>query len=139
MKGTPSVLRSFATCCLTLVVLAAAGFAAAPSEVVFRGPWHTTNRKLDGVMTCVVTRVAEQEWRGRFFGNWNGVAFDHAVTFLGPPEALHGTALIDGAHYDWTGEFSQSMPQHFKGSFGGDRYTGWFDLQEQAGQTASPR
>src|SRR5262245_49511683 len=78
------------------VLLAAwlsANAQVAPEQVVFRGPWHTTNRKLDGVMTCVVTKIAEQEWRGRFSGTWNGVSFDHSVAFKGPPEALRGAAV----------------------------------------------
>jgi hypothetical protein len=139
MKAARYVLNSIVTCGLMAIVLSGVASGATPSETTFRGPWHTTNRKLDGVMTCTVTRVAEQEWRGRFFGSWNGVAFDHTVAFTGPPEAFSGTAIIDGAHYDWTGEISVSMPRHFKGSFGGDRYAGWFDLQEQPAQTASPR
>jgi len=103
-------------------------------ELVFEGPWRTTNRKLDGIMTCHVTRLAEEKWEGRFFGIWQGVDFDYTVTFTGPPSDLRGTATIDHADYDWTGKMesgdtSQASPDRFKATFGGTRYAGYFDMK----------
>ena len=40
------------------------------AETVFEGDWQTTNRKLDGKMTCVVTDLGSEKWRGRFYGIW---------------------------------------------------------------------
>ncbi len=106
--------------------------AASGQEVVYEGPWHTTNRKLDGIMTCVVTEVGDQQWRGRFFGVWQGVNFDYTVPFEGPPSDLKGKAQIDGADYVWKGQLSEGTGGSFQGTFGGTRYTGNFDLKEKA-------
>ncbi len=100
-------------------------------EMVFAGPWHTTNRKLDGVMTCTVTRLDQDQWRGRFVGIWQGVPFDYTVAFEGPPDQLQGTATIDGANYHWTGALDRRTPGRFTGTFGGSRYEGYFDLKEK--------
>jgi hypothetical protein len=105
--------------------------AATAQEVVYEGPWYTTNRKLDGTMTCVVTEVSDQQWRGRFFGVWQGVSFDYTVPFEGPPSDLKGKAQIDGADYVWKGQLSEGTGGSFKGAFGGTRYTGNFDLKEK--------
>ena len=131
MKGALFAFASLLSCLVAAGSLALGDAREAADRLAFQGPWQTTNRKLDGVMSCVVTKRAEQKWQGRFSGIWNGVSFDHTVAFTGPPEALRGTATIDGAHYDWTGEITSSTPRRFKGSFGGDRYTGFFDLSEQ--------
>jgi len=80
--------------CAVLMIGATAGATA--EERIYSGPWKTTNRKLDGVMTCVVTPLAKNKWKGRFFGTWQGVDFDYKVDFQGPPEDLRGTAAIDG-------------------------------------------
>jgi len=85
--------------------------------------------KLDGTMTCVVTDLGNNQWRGHFTGEWQGVAFSYTVGFSGPPEKLHGTAVIDGADYEWTGVISKGPPGSFKGSFGGSRYGGRFNLK----------
>ena len=69
---------------------------AAAEDSIYDGVWHTTNRKLDGTMTCVVTNLGEKWRSGRFYGVWQGVAFDHTVAFSGPPFDLRGTAQIDG-------------------------------------------
>ncbi len=92
----------------------------------YAGPWKTTNRKLDGKMTCVITPVWNQRWQGRFYGTWQGVDFDYSVNFQGPPDDLRGTATIDGALYDWRGRING---QRFRANFTGSRYEGSFDLQ----------
>jgi hypothetical protein len=112
----------------------------APAEDgVFEGIWHTTNRKLDGTMTCAVKDLGDGKWSGRFYGQWQGVPFDYTVPFTGPPEKLQGKATIDGADYLWTGNFSPE-DGNFKGNFGGNRYSGYFDLaKKQRGVTAEPK
>jgi hypothetical protein len=114
-----------------LVLLLAPGFLAAAEPAVYEGTWKTTNRKLDGTMKCVVTPLASDRWQGRFYGIWQGVPFDYTVAFTGKPDDLRGTATIDHAHYDWTGSFSDENPRTFKGTFGGTRYAGYFNLQEK--------
>lgn len=116
---------------LMLIGLATPAFS---QDYVFEGPWRTTNRKLDGIMTCEVTRLAEEKWQGRFYGIWQGVDYDYTVTFTGPPNDLRGTATIDHADYDWTGKMessntSQGVPDRFKATFGGTRYAGYFDMK----------
>ncbi|MBY0524250.1 MAG: hypothetical protein K2R98_12670 [Gemmataceae bacterium] len=97
------------------------------SEVAtYEGTWLTTNRKLDGTMTCVVTDLGENQWRGKFSGVWEGASFSYTVRFSGPPQKLHGTAVIDGASYEWTGAMEKDR---FWGTFGGNRYAGSFDLK----------
>jgi hypothetical protein len=113
---------------LTLCVF---GGAARAGDHVYEGQWRTTNRKLDGTMTCYVTDLGGQQWQGRFVGVWQGVPFDYTVKFTGPPDQLQGTATIDGASYTWTGEMSADSAGSFKAKFGGDRYAGYFDLKER--------
>lgn len=121
------------TLILTLLFFTAVAWcsAAVAEDFVYEGWWHTTNRKLDGTMTCVVTELGRDKWQGRFYGNWQGVAFDYPVTFTGPASQAHGTAIIDGAQYTWTGAISHETPGWFKGTFGGSRYEGYFDLKER--------
>lgn len=125
-------------CILFPAVLLALSTAASAQDYVFEGPWHTTNRKLDGIMTCEVKDLGAEKWQGRFHGVWQGVPFDYTVNFEGPPSKLRGTAQIDGADYQWTGsmgrEATAESPARFKGSFGGTRYTGYFDLKEKTGR-----
>ena len=97
-------------------------------EGTYRGPWHTTNRRVDGMMTAEVKSLGGDNWQGRFYGIWQGVDFDYTVTWTGPPEGLTGTAVIDNASYQWTGTI---IGDSFKGAFTGSRYTGWFDLKRQ--------
>src|SRR5205809_7674405 len=78
--------------------------SASGSDLVYEGTWVTTNRKLDGPMTCVVTDLGDNKWRGHFYGAWQGVNFSYKVDFSGPPEKLRGRAVIDDADYEWTGE-----------------------------------
>jgi hypothetical protein len=111
----------------------------AAGDAVYHGGWHTTNRKLDGMMTCIVTDLGDEQWRGRFYGVWQGVSFDYPVTFSGPPSSLRGAATIDGASYTWTGELTNEAPRSFKGTFGGSRYTGYFDLKETSQVAAKPK
>jgi hypothetical protein len=113
---------------------------AAAQDAVYEGPWNTTNRKLDGIMTCEVTQLAKEKWKGRFYGVWQGVPFDYTVTFTGPPDDLRGTATIDHADYDWTGKMepaniAQGQPGRFKATFGGTRYAGYFDMKAKIPKT----
>lgn len=98
---------------------------------VFEGPWKTTNRKLDGIMTAVVKDIGEDKWQGRFYGVWQGVPFDYTVKFSGKLNSLKGTAVIDHADYTWTGAIDDESPAVFTGKFGGSRYTGHFALKEK--------
>jgi hypothetical protein len=111
-----------------VLLLTCCGVSAAQEEVKYRGEWRTTNRKLDGEMTCVVTPTGHEKWQGRFYGVWQGTPFDYVVSFTGTPSDLRGTAIIDGASYSWTGQMTQS-PSSFKGKFGGSRYAGFFELK----------
>jgi hypothetical protein len=122
--------------CLMVLLWFVAGSA---QEVVYEGPWHTTNRKLDGNLTCVVTHLGGERWQGRFYGIWQGIRFDHTVPFTGPPSDLRGTATIDGADYTWTGQIGRGLPGWFKGSFSGSRYTGYFDLRETTQLASQPK
>jgi len=112
---------------LPVVVLFLYCAGANAEELVYQGTWKTTNRKLDGTVTCVVTELGNHEWHGRFYGTWQGTAFNYPVNFTGPANGLRGTATIDGAKYEWKGWMSS---QQFKANFGGDRYNGSFDLRK---------
>jgi hypothetical protein len=117
------------------LVLLASATSAATAEArnyTFEGPWHTSNRPLDGTMTCLVTDLGNERWQGRFYGVWQGASFDYTVAFTGPPSRLRGTAAIDGANYQWTGEIDAGSSASFKATFTGDRYNGHFDLKEAA-------
>src|SRR5690349_17822697 len=115
---------------LALAMLAAPLQPAAAVDRVYEGQWHTTNRKLDGTMRCIVTDLGNENWQGRFIGTWQGVPFDYTVKFSGPPNHLYGTATIDGADYSWTGEMADDSQGSFKATFTGNRYLGYFDLKE---------
>jgi hypothetical protein len=128
-----------ATACALLMSLFSLGWDTKAEPRVYQGTWNTTNRKLDGTMTCVVTELPDQKWNGRFYGVWQRVPFDYTVTFSGSPEKLRGTAIIDGADYQWEGAMSDKSPSRFTGSFGGSRYTGYFDLQEKQRPAAGER
>jgi hypothetical protein len=110
-------------------VLLACGAIASAKDRVYEGTWVTTNRQLDGTMTCIVTDLGDNRWRGHFYGVWFGREFSYQVEFSGPPERVHGQAVIDGADYDWTGEMTRTG--WFKGKFGGSRYTGYFRLKQK--------
>lgn len=60
--------------------------ALSKKETIYEGTWVTTNRRLDGRMTCVVTEAGENRWTGHFYGVWQGVEFSYKVNFNGPPE-----------------------------------------------------
>ena len=107
--------------------------AASAGDRVYEGTWVTTNRPLDGTMTCVVTELGENRWRGHFSGVWHGQAFAYTVVFSGPPERLRGRAVIDGADYEWTGEMAEGSSGRFKGKYWGNRYEGSFTLKRKAG------
>lgn len=111
---------------LSALVLLFAFLASAQAEdYIYEGPWKTTNRKLDGIQTAVVKSVGIEKWEARFYGIWQGVDYDYNVKFTGKPDALRGTATIDGASYEWKGNVDQ---EKFEGTFTGDRYTGFFDM-----------
>ena len=103
--------------------------AQGPGDRVYEGTWVTTNRRLEGTLTCVVTDLGGEQWRGRFSGAWQRVSFAYTVDFTGPPEKLRGKAVIDGADYDWTGDLGG---HEFKGRFTGNRYHGSFRLKEKS-------
>jgi hypothetical protein len=106
--------------------------AASGGEVVYEGTWVTTNRKLDGPLTCVVTDLGDNQWRGHFYGSWQGRPFAYQVRFSGPPERVQGEATIDGADYEWIGVMANEPSRSFKGSFTGNRYVGSFDLKQKS-------
>jgi hypothetical protein len=128
-------MKNLITICILLFGLASTAVAA--ESVVYEGTWNTTNRKLDGTMTCVVTERENEQWQGRFYGVWQGVAFDYTVAFAGPPDALHGSAQVDGADYTWKGRITKGEAGSFVGNFGGNRYSGSFDLKEK--RSAPPK
>lgn len=100
-------------------------------DLVYEGKWVTTNRKLDGTMTCVVKDKGKDKWHGKFYGVWQGVEFSYDVDWTGTPDNLVGKAVIDGANYEWTGKMTTVTPGTFSGKFTGDRYTGSFDLKQK--------
>jgi hypothetical protein len=129
-------MRAFLFSIFLIAIAAAASLPAAPVDektMTFEGRWRTTNRKLDGVMTAVVTDQGAERWQGRFFGVWQGVRFDYVVEFTGPDSALKGTASIDGAYYEWTGSLDRQSPGRFQGTFTGSRYNGSFDMKTKPG------
>jgi hypothetical protein len=121
-----------------LVLLTVGASPAFARDYEFEGTWNTTNRKLDGRMTCIMTDLGEQKWQGRFFGVWQGVPFDYSVSFSGPLTELRGTAVIDHANYIWAGRVDEGSPALFRGNFDGDRYRGSFELNERPKTGASP-
>ena len=130
-------MKNLITICILFLGLVSTAVAA--ESVVYEGTWNTTNRKLDGTMTCVVTEREKEQWQGRFYGVWQGVAFDYTVAFAGPPDALRGTAQIDGADYTWTGRIIKEESGSFVGNFGGNRYSGYFDLKEKRSSPSKKR
>jgi hypothetical protein len=115
------------------LVLLVSCAAAGAKDLVYEGTWATTNRKLDGTMTCVVTDLGDNRWHGHFSGVWSGQRFSYEVDFSGPADRLRGQAVIDGADYEWAGEMGQGSPGSFKGTFWGSRYTGHFNLKQKGG------
>src|SRR5437762_5540525 len=109
-------------------LLLAGSAPARADDQVFEGTWVTTNRRLDGPMTCVVTDLGDNKWQGHFYGSWQGVNFSYKVDFSGPPEKLRGRAVIDGADYEWTGEIVKGR---FNGEFWSNRYVGSFTLKQK--------
>src|SRR5205085_1605590 len=105
---------------LTGLLLLVSSNVASAKDRVFEGTWVTTNRSLDGRMTCVVTSLGDNKWRGHFYGVWQGQEFSYKVTFSGPPDQLRGAATIDGADYEWTGEMGKESPGSFQGKFTGN-------------------
>jgi len=131
--------REYCLILVPMLLLFVPAVASAADSMTYEGDWHTTNRKLDGSMTCIVTQLGNERWQGRFFGTWQGVSFDYTVPFTGPPTNLQGNANIDGADYHWTGQIVQATPGSFKGTFGGTRYNGYFDLKEKPATSVKPR
>src|SRR5438105_2856932 len=87
-----------------LLVVSCATVSAQDS--VYEGTWVTTNRQLDGKMTCELTDLGANQWRGHFFGDFQGSKFSYLVNISGPPDNLHGKATIDDADYEWTGQMT---------------------------------
>lgn len=50
------------------LLLFASGKMTLARDTVYEGAWHTTNRKLDGIMTCTVSDMGTEKWKGRFYG-----------------------------------------------------------------------
>ena len=123
--------KLLATIVLCPVLTGLFPLAGSAADVTYEGTWNTTNRKLDGPMTCIVTDLGDERWKGRFFGIWQGVAFDYTVAFKGPASDLAGTAVIDGADYSWKGRIQKDSSATFQGTFGGSRYEGYFRLKEK--------
>lgn len=121
-------MRSF----LIGMLLLASSATLSARDRVYEGTWVTTNRPLDGTLTCLVSDLGNNQWRGHFTGTWGSQTFSYTVQFNGPPEKLRGQAVIDGADYEWTGEMSKGSPGWFKGKFGGNRYQGSFSLKEKS-------
>ena len=121
----------------TLSLLMVFGIAslASANPYTFHGTWHTTaRRQLAGTQTAVIERVSLEEWRGHFYGTWHGADFSYTVTFSGPPNALRGTAVIDGTPYEWTGSINQKK---LRGKFDGG-YTGSFDMDRRERDVHAP-
>jgi hypothetical protein len=118
---------------LAILLIPAACAPACGAELLYRGTWSTTgNRKLDGEMTCAVTRVTKETWRGHFHGTYQGAPFEYKVDFAGPANDVKGTATIDGVPYRWRGRITGTQ---FKANFAGS-YSGSFDLKREK-RTAS--
>jgi hypothetical protein len=120
------------------LLLVAAPAAAGAEEAVYEGTWVTTNRPLDSTLTCAVTDLGDNRWRGHFYGVWQGVEFSYKVEFRGPPEKLRGTARIDGADYEWAGEMRPGPGGSLKGTFRGNRYLGSFTLKYRPAKSGNP-
>ena len=69
-----------------------------------------------------------EQWEARFVRVWQGAEFDYTVQFNGPASDLRGSAVIDGASYEWRGAISENR---FAAHFTGDRYVGSFDLSRR--------
>ncbi len=102
----------------------------ATPKLVYEGTWVTTNRPLDGRMTCELQAVGKEKWRAHFEGIWQGVAFDYTVHFTGPDSALRCDTKVDGAAYVAHGVLTA---EHFKARFGGDRYEGSLTMKRVKG------
>jgi len=116
--------------CLAGALLLTAAVESGAGELAYEGTWVTTNRPLDGTMTCVVTERGDNQRRGHFHGSWQGQPFSYTVDFTGPPERLRGRAVIDGADYEWTGQMTTGPRGSFTGKFWGNRYNGSFALKQ---------
>jgi hypothetical protein len=123
-------MKSLVLALVALFILLSISTSVA-GDRIYEGSWHTTNRKLDGIMTCVVSKAGPEKWQGRFYGVWQGVAFDYKVPFSGPTSDLSGIAQIDGADYTWKGRITEGKSAGFVGTFGGSRYSGYFELREK--------
>jgi hypothetical protein len=97
------------------------------AEYVYSGTWVTVkNRKLNGTMDCVLTRVDKEKWKGKFSGVYGGSPFSYSVDWIGKPDRLSGQSRIDGVEYEWTGKITKSV---FEGNFKSRRYDGSFNLK----------
>lgn len=114
------------SCLIALSLLFVLLPLARGEEFIYSGPWICTKgKRIDGVMKAHVTPIKANEWKARFWGVWQGVAFDYTVPFNGADDSLIGKATIDGARYEWKGTIDRKQ---FKATFTGDRYDGSFDM-----------
>jgi hypothetical protein len=102
---------------------------ASARDYIYHGTWVTTNRPLNGTMTCVLTPTAKHQYKGRFYGVWMGEYFDYTVNFSGPINNLKGSVpperAISGGIYEWAGWVTKDqMRANFAGT-----YYGSFDLK----------
>ncbi len=114
---------------ISMILVLMGGFiftsVCSAKEYTYKGKWVTTNRRLDGIQTAVVTWMGNNKWKARIFGVWMRQKYEYNITFTGTIDKLKGTAIIDRANYTWTGTITKKK---FKVQFTGDRYTGSFDL-----------
>lgn len=114
----------------TLVFLAVVLFTSVSNAgEIFRfyGTWHTSSNKiLDGTMTCDVQNAGVNKWNCHFTGIWQGVPFDYSVDLAGPQSNLTGKATIDGVPYAWAASINT---REFRANFNSGRYIGTFNLK----------
>jgi len=106
-------------------------------EGTYTGTWVTTNRRLDGAMKCVLSKLPDK-WQGEFSGVWENRPFYYKIEFSGNIKhdlmrreviSFKGMAVIDNADYQWVGAIDSEG--NFIGNFTGNRYKGHFNLKRQ--------
>lgn len=112
---------------ITLLLLTVSELRA--NELKYHGKWNTTNRRLDGEMSCVVTKAGTDKLKAHFWGTWQGVYFEYDAYFVGKLTELKGQAVIDGASYNYAACIDKNT---FKCNFVGSRYNGSFELKRTA-------
>ena len=98
---------------------------SAKLEGKYEGAWiSTSGSNLDGIANCEIKQLSKDHWQVRFWGGSKQKPFDYAVEFSldkGDDHApaagqqstmkkgavlVKGKATIDGANYDFAGEFN---------------------------------